>query len=182
MKVLDRLKENFWGFQKETRLQWGIGLVCLLLLVLLLNAVNAKVSLLTRKLQAREGDVKEMLLLKHHYQDVRSRMQKINRLMAATYPDDSPARIIEEIGIKGKGSQIKPLKGEGREGSGEDAVEARLEGLSANEMVNLLFHLENGTRTVIIKKVLIKTRFDDPANFDLTLILALLKPNRPAQR
>ncbi|MBA4393905.1 MAG: general secretion pathway protein GspM [Desulfobacca sp.] len=180
MKVLDSLKEKFGGLQKRTRLQWGIGLVCLLLLVILLNAVNSKVSFLTKNRQARESDLREMLFLKQRYQEVRAKAQKRNNLMATTLSDDSPARIIEEIGIKGKGSQIKQLKGEGREGYGEDAVEVRIEGLSANEMVNLIFQLEKGTKPVIIKKALIKTRFDDPANFDLTLILVLLKPNRQA--
>ena len=64
--------------------------------------------------------------------------------MAATRPDDSPAKIIEEIGIKGKRSQIKPVKGEDRGGYVEDAAEVQIDGLSANEAVNLLFRLEKG--------------------------------------
>ena len=104
------------------------------------------------------------------------RAQKLANRLASTKPDDSPSKLIDEINIKGKNSQIKPVKGEEHPGYIEDAAEVRLEGLSANETMNLLFRLEKGTRPVLIKKTFIKARFDDPAKLDLTLNIALLKP------
>ena len=91
-------------------------------------------------------------------------------------PDDSPAKIVEEIGIKGRNSQIKPVKGAEIPGYVEDAADVKIEGLSANELANLLFRLEKGPRPVTVKKALIKQRFDDPAKLDLSLTIALIKP------
>ena len=116
------------------------------------------------------------------YQEASAGAQKLANRMAATRSDDSPAKIIDEIGIKGKGSQVKQVKGETRPGYVEDAAEARIDGLSANEAVNLIYRLEKGTKPVIIKKALIKTRFDDPSRLDLTLTIALLKPAPQGQK
>jgi general secretion pathway protein M len=96
--------------------------------------------------------------------------------MAMLRPDDSLARIIEEIGIKGKGVKITPLKGEERNGVIEETADVRIEGLTANEMVNLVYRLEKGSRPISLKKANLRVRFDDPSRFDLAMTAALLKP------
>jgi len=58
----------------------------------------------------------------------------------------------------------------------------KLDGLTLNEAVNLLYRLEKGSRPVLVKKANLKTRFDDPALLDLTLTIALLKPAPKGQR
>ena len=101
--------------------------------------------------------------------------QRLANRLAATRADDSPAKIVEEIGIKGKGSQVKPVKGEELAGFVEDAADVKIDGLPSNELVNLLYRLEKGTRPVTVKKALVKQRFDDPAKVDVSLTIALIK-------
>jgi len=72
--------------------------------------------------------------------------------------------------------KITPLKGEERSGVIEDAADVRIEGLTANEMVNLIYRLEKGSRPMTVKKANLRVRFDDPARFDLAMTIALLKP------
>jgi general secretion pathway protein M len=182
MNYPDLLRETFYRMDSRTRLRCGIGLACLLLLALVLTGVNTRVALLKKKRAIREADIAEMLVLKQRYQEANAGALKLANRMAATRADDSPAKIIDEIAIKGKGSQIKQVKGETRAGYLEDAAEARIEGLSANEAVNLIYRLEKGSKPVNIKKALIKTRFDDPAKLDLTLTIALLKPALQGQK
>ena len=182
MKYPNLLMEYFIRMESKSRTRWGIGLACILLLVILLAAANTRVSLLTKKRAAREADITEMLILKQRYLEANAGAQKFANRMAGTRPDDSPAKVIEEIGIKGKGSQIKQVKGETRGGYVEDAAEVKIEGLSANEAVNLVYRLEKGNKPVVVKKVLLKTRFDDPAKLDLTMTLALLKPAPQGQK
>lgn len=176
MNYLLRLKEFFEDMTPKSRLNAGIGIAALLLLAILYSAAADQVAKLARKRAAREADITEMMQLKLRYLELNGSAQKLANRMAATRPDDSPGKLIEEIGIKGKNSQIKPLKGDDRPEYVEDAAEVRLDGLSANEAMNLLFRLEKGNRPVVVKKALIKTRFDDPAKLDLTLNIALLKP------
>lgn len=182
MNYLQQLKEWFGQLDSLSRLRWGIGIAGLLVLALLYSAANDQVARLARKRAAREADIAEMLLLKVRHQQASAGAQKLANRLAAVRPDDSPARLIEEIGIKGKSSQIKPLKGAEGPGFVEDAAEVKIEGVTANEAVNLLHHLEKGIRPVLVRKALIKSRFDDPARLDLTLNIALLKAAPQGQR
>lgn len=173
---LETMTATLQGLDSRTRLRLGVALAAVLVVVIALSAVNARISALEKKRIARESDLTEMLKLKARYQEANAGSQRLTNRLAATRPDDSPAKIIEEIGIKGRTSQIKPVKGEDLPGYVEDAAEVKIEGLSANEAVNLLYRLEKGARPVTVKKALIKQRFDDPAKLDLSLTIALIKP------
>lgn len=175
MNYLNVLAEWYHQLDSRLRLRLGIGIAFFLFLALLFSTANDRIGRLKKKLAGREADVAEMLVLKQRYLEANAVSQNLSNHLTATRPDDTPGRIIEEIGIKGKGSQIKPLKGEERGGYLEDAAEVKMDGLTLNEAVNLLFRLEKGARPVVIKKALLKTRFDDPSRLDLTLTVALLK-------
>jgi general secretion pathway protein M len=175
MNYLKVSAEWYHHLESRARLRLGIGIAFFLFLAILFSTANDRIVRLKKKLTARDADIAEMLVLKQRYLEANAVSQKLANRLTATRADDTPARIIEEIGIKGKGSQIKPLKGEERGGYLEDAAEVKMDGLTLNEAVNLLFRLEKGTRPVVIKKALLKTRFDDPSRLDLTLTVALLK-------
>ena len=164
------------GLDSRIRQRIGIFLALFLTIVVALSALNSRISALERKRTAREADIGEMMQLKLRHQEANIGAQRLANRLLATKADDSPAGIVEEIGIKGRSSQVKPVKGEDIPGYVEDAAEVRLEGLSANEAINLIYRLEKGVRPITVKKALIKQRFDDPAKLDLTLTIALIKP------
>lgn len=170
------LREQLSDLDPATRLRIGGAIAALLLLAIVYSALHDRIRKLERLRISREAALTEMMLLKQKHREASAGAQKLaNRLLAVT-ADDSPAKLIDEIGIKGKNSQIKPLKGEERSSALEDAAEIRIEGLSANETINLLYRLEKGAKPVVIKRANLKTRYDDPAKLDLTLAIALLKP------
>ncbi|HTP64534.1 MAG TPA: hypothetical protein VMJ66_04010 [Geobacteraceae bacterium] len=175
MNYLKLLAEQYLRMDSRLRVRIGIGIAVLLCLAILLSAANDRIGRLKKKLASREADVAEMMVLKQRYLEANANSLRLSNRLAATRPDDTPAQIIEEIGIRGKGTQIKPVKGEEHGGFLEDAAEVKMDGLTANETVNLFFRLEKGARPVSIKRALIKTRFDDPSRLDLTLTVALLK-------
>ena len=164
------------GLDSRTRQRIGILLALLLLVAVLLSAANSRISALEKRRTAREADLAEMMRLKARHQAASAGAQRLSNRLMATRPEDSPAKVIEEIGIKGRGSQIKPVKGDDIPGYVEDAAEVKLDGLSANETVNLIYRLEKGTRPVTVKKASIKQRFDDPSRLDVALTIALIKP------
>jgi general secretion pathway protein M len=170
------LRERYEQLEPAQRLKIGYLLVALLVLALIYSAIFDRIRGLERKRVSREASLAEMMVLKQRYKEASAGAQKLANRLSAVAPDDSPAKLIEEIGIKGKNSQIKPLKGEDRPGFIEDAAEVKIEGLTANEAVNLLYRLEKGAKPVVIKKANLKTRYDDPAKLDVTLNIALLKP------
>jgi len=182
MNYLNLLTEWYHRLESRDRLRLGIAIALLLLLAIIFSAANDRIDRLRKKLAGRETDVAEMLVLKQRYLEAHRVSQRFANRLSATRSDDTPARVIEEIGIKGKGSQIRPLKMEERGDFLEDVAEVKIDGLTTNEAVNLIFKLEKGSRPVIIKRALLKTRFDDPSRLDLSLTIALLKTARQGQR
>ena len=172
----DDIISTLQGLDSRTRLRIGMILAGFLVVVIALSAINARISTLERKRVVREADLTDMMKLKARYLEASAGSQRLANRLLATRPDDSPAKIVEEIGIKGRNSQIKPVKGEEIPGFVEDAADVKIEGLSANEATNLIYRLEKGSRPVTVKKALIKQRFDDPAKLDLSLTIALIKP------
>ncbi len=168
---------DFWrNLDNRIRLRAGYALIVLLVIIMAWSALAAKVADLERKRAAREMVLKELLPLKIAYRTAKQSSSLLTGRMASLRADDSPAKIIEEIGIKGKGVKIVSLKGEERSGIVEDAADVRIEGLTANEAINLVYRLEKGSRPMVVKKANLRVRFDDPSRMDLALIVALLKP------
>jgi general secretion pathway protein M len=168
--------EMVQGLDTRTRQRLGIFLAAVLIIVVALSAANSRISALEKKKVAREADLVEMMRLKLRYQQANMGSQRLTNRLMATRPDDSPAKVIDEIGIKGRGSQVKPVKGDTLSGYVEDAAEVKIDGVTANEATNLIYRLEKGARPMTVKKLLIKQRFDDPSKVDLTMTVALIKP------
>ena len=176
MRPLEIIRDSWQNLDSQTRLWIGYSLIVLLAAAVGWSALSAKVQALEKKRAARETVLKELLPLKATYLSARQSSDRLNGRIASLRPDDSPAKIIEDTGIKGKSVKIVPLKGEERSGFTEDAADIRIEGLTLNEAVNLLYRLEKGSRPLVIKKYNLRVRFEDPSRCDLTLILALLRP------
>jgi general secretion pathway protein M len=161
---------------RRSRLWCGYALIALLAVVMGWSALAAKTAELERKRAAREVVLKALLPLRAVYRSAKMTSEQQVGKMAMLRPDDSLAKVIEEIGIKGKGVKIAALKGEERNGVLEDTADVRIEGLTANETVNLVYRLEKGSRPILLKKTNLRIRFDDPSRFDLAMTIALLKP------
>lgn len=176
MKPLEMIRDMWQDLDSRTRLWVGYAMIAVLAVAVGWSALSAKVAELEKKRAARETVLKELLPLKMTYMAARQSSDQLKGRMASLLPEDSPAKIIEDTGIKGKSVKIAPLKGEERSGFIEDAADIRIEGLTLNEAVNLLYRLEKGSRPLVIKKYNLRTRFNDPSRCDLSLVLALLRP------
>jgi len=175
MKRLDFFRDAIRDMDRRTRLRWGTGIALLLLLAVAYSSVNNAISALARKRVSREADLMELMLLKQRYLNLKKESERLTNRLATVKSDDSPGRIMEDAGFKGKSFQIRPLKGEERGGVLEDTAEVKVDGVTANELVNLLHRLEKGIKPTIVKKLQVKSRFDDPAKLDLTLTVALIR-------
>ena len=174
--LLDKIRSRCPDLDGRSRLQIGYVLFALLAAAVGWSALDGRVRELEKKRASRETVLKELLPLKSAYRSACLSSDQLNGRLASLAPEESPARIIEDIGIKGKSVKIVPLKGEERSGFIEDAADIRIENISFNEAINLLYRLEKGTRPIILKKCNIRARFDDPSRCDLVIDMALLKP------
>ncbi|MBT1070727.1 general secretion pathway protein GspM [Pelotalea chapellei] len=176
MRILEQALDVWRDLDSRSRLWAGYALIAALVCVLGWSALAAKTAELERRRHAREMVLKELLPLRAAYQAARQSADMMRGRLASVRPDDSPAKLIEEIGIRGKGIKIAPAKGEQRGTMVEDAADVRIDGLTVNEALNLVYRLEKGSRPVVLKKANLRTRFDDPSRCDLGVTIALLKP------
>lgn len=175
MSIVTGLIERWQGLEQRSKLWLGYGCIVLLVIALAGSMLAERIARIEQKRVAREKVLKELLRLKGEYRKARLSADQMSGRMATVRPDDTPSKLLEEIGIKGKGLRITPLKTEERDGMLEDAAEVRIDGLTLNEVVNLLFRLEKGERPIVLKKTNLKMRFDDPSRCDLIVVFALLK-------
>ncbi len=170
------LMERYNDLDHQTRKHIAILVIGILVLAILYSFLHERIVGLGKKRASREAALTELMLLSHQFRLASADSQRLSNRLAAVAPDDSPAKVVEETGIKGKSTQVKPVKGEELQGMLEDAAEIRIEGITANEAVNLLYRLEKNSRPVVIKRANLKSRYDDPSRLDITLTVALLKP------
>jgi general secretion pathway protein M len=176
MTAIRRIYEQFYELNEKRRLQLLVGCAVFIALVLLYTMSLERVKRLELRRATRETEIKEMLLMKQRYRDAFAAAGATSNLLAAVRSGETVAGLIDETGIKGGGVQIKPLKPEEKQGVAEESAEVRIDRLTLNEVVNLLYRLEQGGRPVSVKRVLLKARFDDPSRVDLSLVVALQKP------
>ncbi|HWI40294.1 MAG TPA: hypothetical protein VNX25_02255 [Verrucomicrobiae bacterium] len=172
---------RFSAADPAVRLRWMYVAAALLLLAVAFSAVRDRTAALERKRLQREREVAELMTLRQRFREVKSASDAAAGRLSGGRADDSPAKMVEETGIRGKSLQVRPLKGEDIPGFVEDVAEVRIDSLSANEAVNLLYRIEKGPRPATIKRASVRTRFDDPSRLDLVMTVSLLKPSAGAK-
>lgn len=175
---MNAIRDYLAGFNElspSQRLRFGAGLAAFLIIVLLYSFARDQVKREEKIRNIRESELAELMTLKQRYSEAASKALRASNLLASVQPDDSPAKLIEEIGIKGRALQVKPLKTEERGGFSEEVADVKIDSLTPNEAVNLLYRLEYGTRPVTVRKAVFKSRFEDPSRLDLSMTIALRK-------
>jgi general secretion pathway protein M len=167
--------EKWNDLDKSSRLKVGYTVILLLAVGIGWSMLDEQVAKLERKRLAREQTLKELMPLKATYFASKASHDQLSSRLSAVRQDDTPARILEEAGIGIKGLKVTPLKSEERNGIIEEAADVRIDGLTANEVINLFYRLEKGGRPVLVRKANIRVRFDDPSRFDLLLTTVLMK-------
>ena len=58
----------------------------------------------------------------------------------------------------------------------EEEAEVSVERVTMNEMVNILYRIENAPMILSVRKTSIKTSFDNPSLLNITMTVGLIKP------
>jgi len=176
MSWCNRLKEYWGDLDTRTRLAVGYLAIGCLALALIWSLCAERRDALEKRYRARQAVYTELLALKGAYRAATAQNGELTARLAAVRPDDSVAKVFEETGVKGKGVKIAPLKAEERGTLVEEAANVKIEAVTGNEAVNLIYRLEQEKRPVALKGASLRVRFDDPSRLDLSLDLALMKP------
>lgn len=182
MSRLHQLKDSVQSLPEELRRNLLILVAVMLTVALAYGSVSQHVAALERKKNGREQVLTELMQLRQRYLTSSADSARLANRMAAVTPTDTPASILEQTGLIPKGGlEMKPLPIKGEGDIREDGAVLTISGIQLNETVNLLYQVEQGGKPLIIRKGVLRGRFNDPSRLDITLTTTLLRPNVAAE-
>ena len=166
----------FEYFRNKTTAFYLTGLVVVISLSVIMtrewiNNREKKVYLKTQELAAFHNIRKDYLKEKAGIEA----MEK--KLFVPQYGEQSGAiiqKIFRGIGIADKVASFKPFTEEMEKDYVKNGVEVRIDKINLNQLVNLIYKIENHKNLLLIKGFSMDNRFDNPALFDITMQVVLL--------
>ena len=130
-----------------------------------------------RDVLALRNEYREFSTLAGEYKSLKQSVSAIERKKTLT-KTSSIAQAIGDIarslGIAGK---VKSIKGTGTRKTpnqmNEETAEVQIEKVNINEMVHLVYNLENAPMILSMKNVAIKKSFENPELLDITMTVSL---------
>lgn len=133
-----------------------------------------------RELAALKKKYNEFSLLAGEYRSLKGNISTIERKKALT-KTESIAQAIDDISQSlGMAGKVKSIKGTGTRKTqnqmSEETAEIKIEKLTINEMVQLIYKIENAPMILAMKTVVIKKSFENPQLLDVTMTVSLFTP------
>jgi len=141
------------------------ALVILILGYLGVDAVLQSYNTLEDKTRVEKEEMKRITRLREQYRQTHSQLQAIREQMEQADKGFSPVSFIEDLATK---EQIRGNMGAAKqktiplgEDYKEDLVEIELNDIPLQELVNFVHKIENSGHLLRVKRLKIKTRFDN---------------------
>jgi general secretion pathway protein M len=150
----------------------------LIIVIFLFFSGMHQLSSSKKELAALKGQRNELFLLKDEYLSLKQRIDSVEGRKSQSGPQGIVQAVDEVFQSMGLKDKIKTLKSTGkreiRDGFEENA-DLSIEKVTMNEMVNILYRIENAPMVLTMKKVTIKKSFENPELMNISLDLSFLK-------
>lgn len=136
---------------------------------------STSVNNFERKNEDLKSQLKEMQMFREeltHIKDIVESKEKKIGLTKANSIVSALEQILTSLGLKAK--VIKPLEKKRIKGFTEEDAELQIENIDLNKIVNLFYKIENSPVPIKIKNATIKTTFENPDIFILSLTASLI--------
>lgn len=122
---------------------------------------------------------KEMLLLSQEYTGLKSIVGSVEARKSLTKVEgivQAVDEIFKSIGLQQKIKSVKSTGVKEKKYSSEEEADVSVEKVTMNEMVNILYRMENAPMILSVKRTSIRTSFENPSLLNITMTVALIKP------
>lgn len=147
---------------------------------MLAGALAERRTTLQAQIAASERDVAEMVRLRDRYLQLRGERDAVRRKLERGGADFSLFSHLEgvtrDVVSRERIAAMNPSTRTVAEDLQEDDVEMRLSGVSLRELVALLYRVEKTDLPLLMSRVQMKKRFDQPFVYDATLVVGRLRP------
>lgn len=168
------------GRRMTQREQWLIGgtVLFIALVALWLGVIepyrNAS-ALVERQIASRQRQLREVQEVARRYQSLRRQVAAAEARLAKG-AQQSLFSFIETLtqryGIRENLVSLRPQKAQSQGALREESVEIKLERISLEQLVKLLFDLEQGDLALQVRTLRVKTRFDNRSELDVAILVA----------
>ncbi len=162
---------------KVDRNVFVISVIALLFIVCL---IMFEVSLsLKRERGTLRSQQKEMLSLANEYTGLKNAVALVEGKKSIAKVAGIVQAVDEVFKSMGLGQKVKSVKSTGvreKRFASEEEAEVSVEKVTMNEMVNILYRIENAPMILSVRKTSIKTSFDNPSLLNVTMTVGLIKP------
>ncbi len=177
-----RLEQLLERLAPRERVLVGAAAVATVLIALwtVASLLTDRRATLVAQITASERDLQEMQGLRDRYLRLRAEDEVVRRRLASGGADFSLFSHLEgvtrDVLPRERVAAMNPSTRNVSEDLQEEDVEMRLSGISLRELVALLYQVEKGDLPLLVSRVQMKKRFDQPYVFDTTLVVARLRP------
>jgi len=152
----------------------GVAVLLVLCLVLFWFSLSMK-----KDLNALRSQQKELLVLANEYQGLKRAVDSLEGRKSLTKVEGIVQAVDEVFGSLGLNQKVKSVKSAGtreKKYAIEEEADVSVEKVTMNEMVNILYKIENAPMILSVKKTTVKTSFDSPSLLNITMTVSLIKP------
>jgi hypothetical protein len=152
----------------------GIAIVFILCFALFEFSLSMKKDLIA--LRSRQ---KEFFVLTNEYTALKRAVDAMEGKKSLMKVEGIVQAIDEIFGSLGLNQKVKSVKSAGtmeKKYAVEEEADVSVEKVTMNEMVNILYKIENAPMILSVKKTTIKTSFDDPSLLNITMTVGLITP------
>lgn len=180
--VLRRLAALIERLSPRERVLLGAGAaVGVVVLVWVLAGVLAeRRTMLQAQIAGSERDVAEMARLRDRYLQLRAERDVVRRKLERGGADFSLFSHLEGVTrdtlSRDRIAAMNPSTRTVAEDLQEEDVEMRLSGVSLREVTTLLYAVEKTDLPLLVSRIQMKKRFDQPFVYDATLVVGRLRP------
>jgi type II secretory pathway component PulM len=166
------------------RERWLVGIAAVfvgsaLIFTVIVNPVLENKRRYVRLAQKASADLVQFNEYAQEYRSLRSSLAQMEREVASRSSDMSLLAAMEsnarKLGLADKIASMKPFTSELESGIVQSSVEMRIEKVDLNGLIRFIEAIETGSHAAATTRLRIKTRFDDPALLDTTLLVTTLE-------
>jgi len=179
--LLQRLATLVERLSPRERVLLGVGAAAgaVVLIWALAGALSEQRAALQAQIAASERDLAEMGRLRDRYAQLRTERDGVRRKLERGGADFSLFSHLEgvtrDVLNRERVAAMNPSTRTVGEDLQEDDVEMRLSGVSLREVVALLYRVEKTDLPLLVSRLQMKKRFDQPFVYDATLVVGRLR-------
>lgn len=135
---------------------------------------------LAKRIQTRQHDLVEMQQMRDTYLDLLSQFELREKIIEKADPKFSlfphiEATVSQVLGGRDKIASMNPQNKDISGAYREESVEIKLNGISLQQLVDLMYHIEKSAQPLRLTRLNVKKRAREPQSFDVTATVSMLK-------